>query len=111
YKSASPRFSAELPPVLFGLYTVYLVAAELKTAYELAQQLLRLAHRQQAPTFLLPAHVAFGAVSVFLGEHAIAREHLEQGIALCDLQKQNPQVSDVAQDLRVNCFVYDAWAL
>ncbi len=101
----------QLSPVLFGLYTVYLVAAEIETAHELAQQLLRLAHRQQAPTFLLPAHVAFGAVSVFLGEHAIAREHLEQGIALCDLQKQNPQVSDVAQDLRVNCFVYDAWAL
>jgi class 3 adenylate cyclase/predicted ATPase len=105
------RDTPQLFPVLFGLYTAYLVSSEHKTAHGLAEQMLRLAHRQQAATFLLPAHIAFGAVSVFLGESTVARGHLEQGITLYDPQKHNPQVFGGAQDLGVNCLSYAAWAL
>jgi class 3 adenylate cyclase/predicted ATPase len=101
----------QLFPVLFGLFSFYGVAAEHKTARGLADQLLSLAHRQQAPTLLMPAHVAFGAGSVFLGEPAVAREHLEQGIALYDPQKHSPEVFGVALDLGVNGRVYAALAL
>jgi predicted ATPase len=77
----------------------------------LAAQLLRLAHRQQTPTLFLLAHTAVGIASVFLGEPVVAREHLEQGIALYDPQKHNARVSGVAQDPGVACLSYAAWAL
>ena len=101
----------QLFPVLFGLFSAYVVAAEHKTARELADQLLSLAHRQQAPTFFLPAHTVFGMASFYLGEFAVSREHLEQAIALYDPQMHNPQVSGVAQDLGVMCLSYAALAL
>ncbi len=87
------------------------MAAEHKTAHGLAEQLLSMAHRQQAPAFLLTAHFAFGMASFFLGELAVAREHLEQAIALYDPQRDNPQVSRVAQDLGAMCRVSAAMAL
>jgi predicted ATPase len=102
--------SPELFPVLYGLCTVYTVAGQHKTAHELAEQLLDLAHRQPVPTFLLPAHTALG-MSFFLGELAVAREHAEQAIALYDPQRDNPQVSGVAQDLGAMCLANAALAL
>ena len=66
----------QLFPVLFGLCTGYMVAGQHKTAHELAELLLSLAHRQPAPTFLLSAHTALGMALFFLGELAVAREHL-----------------------------------
>ncbi|MGE0820624.1 MAG: adenylate/guanylate cyclase domain-containing protein [Candidatus Binatia bacterium] len=101
----------QLSPVLYGLFLVYLVAGEHKTAHGLAASMLRLAHRQQAPTLLLPAHRAFGQASVFLGEPVVAREHLEQGIALYDPQKHNPHASGVTTDSGVVCRNYAGWAL
>jgi class 3 adenylate cyclase/predicted ATPase len=101
----------QLFPVLFGLCTGYMVAGQHKTAHELAEQLLSLAHRQPTPTSLLPAHTAFGMALFFLGELAVSREHLEQAIALYDPQRDNPQVSGVAQDLGAMCRVSTALAL
>jgi predicted ATPase len=83
-----------------------------KTAHERAAQLLSLVHRQQAFTFLLPAHSAFGVASFYHGELAVAREHWEQAIALYDPQKHSPQVFGVAvHDLGVYCRSYAAWTL
>ncbi len=102
----------QLFPVLYGLCSVYAVAGEYQTAHGLAEQLLSLAHRQQAPTSrLLAAHYKLGVASFCLGELAVAREHVEQGIALYDPQKHNPHVSGVAQDPGVDCRVYAAIAL
>jgi predicted ATPase len=99
-------------PVLSGLCSVYAVAGEYQTAHGLAEQLLSLAHRQQAPTSrLLAAHYYLGMTSFFLGELAVSREHTEQAIALYDPQIHNPQVSGAAQDLGVDCRVYAAIAL
>ena len=76
-----------------------------------SRQLLDLAHRQPAPTFLLSAHTAMGMALFFLGEPVVAREHLEQAIALYDPQRDNPQASGVAQDLGAMCRVRAALAL
>ena len=89
--------------MLYGLFLVYLGAGEHKTAHELAEQLLSLAHRQQASTFLLLARRALGQVLFYLGEPAAAREHVEQGIALYDPRQHNPHVSGVATDSGVVC--------
>lgn len=97
--------------VLYGLRIFYMVRAEHKTAHELAEQLLTLAQRVQDPALLLEAHYALGNVLFFLGEFALAREHLEQGIALYDLQQHNPHASGAPTDTGVSCRGYVAWVL
>jgi predicted ATPase len=52
-----------------------------------------------------------GVTLFFLGEFALAQDHLEQGIALYDPQKDNPFVSGAVQDLRVSCLSVAALAL
>ncbi|MGE4095848.1 MAG: adenylate/guanylate cyclase domain-containing protein [Candidatus Binatia bacterium] len=85
-------------PALVGIATAYLVAGETNTAHQHAAQLLSLAHRQQDAALLAPAHCTFGVVSFWLGEQSVAREHLEQAIALYDPTRDNPYASGVAQD-------------
>jgi predicted ATPase/class 3 adenylate cyclase len=77
----------QLFPVLWGLWNFYLVRAELQAARELGEQLLSLAQRVQDPVLLLEAHDALGQTFFCLGEFALARAHLEQGIALYDPQQ------------------------
>jgi predicted ATPase len=96
---------------LLGLQMFYLVRAELKTARELAEQLLSLAQNTHNPVFLVLAHNVLGNTLFFLGEFALAREHLEEGIALYDLQKDNLLVSGYSQNPKVACLSVAAFAL
>ena len=59
---------------------------QLQTARELTEQLYHLAQRPQDPDLLLEAHMARGTVALLLGELVTARGHLEQAIALYDVQ-------------------------
>jgi predicted ATPase len=77
----------ELFPVLFGLFIFYLVRAEHRKAREFAEQLFNLAERVGDPGLLLEAHLALAYVSLFLGEPTVAREHLDQAIALYDPER------------------------
>ncbi len=91
---------------LWGLQGFYFVRAQLQTARELGEQLLSLAQRLQDPELLGVAHYVLGPVLCSLGELALARTHLEQGIALCDSRKH--------RRLRVACLSFMArvlWAL
>ncbi|MBI3245202.1 MAG: AAA family ATPase [Deltaproteobacteria bacterium] len=78
-----------LCPVLFGMWAFYVVRAEHRMAYELGKQLSSLAQSTQDPAPSLQAHIALGNSSVWLGELASAREHLEQGIALYEPQRHH----------------------
>ncbi|HEV8713879.1 MAG TPA: hypothetical protein VGX03_13770, partial [Candidatus Binatia bacterium] len=95
--------------VLLGLWTVYFVRAELKTARELAEQCLSLAQNTHNPRFLVWAHNMLGNTLYCLGEFALAREHLEAGIALYDPQQHRS--SGALEDPKVNCLSYAALAL
>ncbi|MBI3301025.1 MAG: AAA family ATPase, partial [Deltaproteobacteria bacterium] len=94
---------------LAGLSVFYQERAELQTAHELAEQLLRLAQSVQAPVLLLWAHWALGATLYFLGELAPAREHLEQSVALYDPQRHRSY--GFVQDPGVGCLSYMAQVL
>jgi predicted ATPase len=59
----------------------------LQTARELGEQLLSLAQSVQDPALVLEGHHAVWPVLRCLGELAPARVHLEQGLALYDLQQ------------------------
>ncbi len=73
-------------PVLRGLWNFYLIQGELQTACELGEQVLGLAQGIQDPTLLPEAYRARGTTLFLLGEFVLAREHLEQSMALYDLQ-------------------------
>jgi class 3 adenylate cyclase/predicted ATPase len=73
---------AQLFSVLRGLFGVYMARGPLSTGRELAEQLLRIAQREQETSLLLQAHHAMGMALTALGEYTLARAHLEQGITL-----------------------------
>jgi predicted ATPase len=101
----------QLFPVLWGLSAFYGVRAELKTARELSEQLLRLARGVQDPALLLAAHHALGQYLYFMGEFARAREHFEQGIALYNPRQHSSLAYLYGQDPGMACLSYLSWTL
>ena len=101
----------QLFPVLRGLWSHYLVRAELRTAHALGKQLLALAQQVQDSAMLLAAHRALGATLFFLGAAASACTHLAQGIALYDPQQHRASTFLYGEDTGVVCRSHAAWAL
>jgi class 3 adenylate cyclase/predicted ATPase len=92
--------------VLRGLCTFYLNRGEFQTVRELGEQLLRLAQRVQDPALLPAAYYTLGLTWLYLGEFAPARAHLEEGIALYDLQRHR---SPALRSPMVPCLSNAAW--
>jgi predicted ATPase len=101
----------QLFPILFGLWRFYLVRAEYQTAQELAEQCLSLAQRADDSALLLQAHFALGVSLAWLGEMALARIHLEQGIALYNPQEHRALAFRTGIDPGLWCLSYVAFAL
>jgi predicted ATPase len=101
----------QLFPVLWGLSAFYGVRAELKTARELSEEVLRLAQAAQDPALLLEAHHALGQYLYFMGEFSLAREHLEQGIALYDPRQHSSLAYLYGQDPGMACLSYLSWTM
>jgi predicted ATPase len=83
----TPRFF----PRLRGVWEFYLMRGELQTVHELGKQSLAWAQRQQSPAFLLGAHSNLRITLFYLGELVLAREHLEQGMALYNPRQHRSQ--------------------
>jgi class 3 adenylate cyclase/predicted ATPase len=83
----------QLFPVLGGLLAFYLLRGQLQTARELGEQFLSLARRMHNSARLLWAHCVFGESLFHLGEFVLAREHLEQEVALYNPQKHRGYTS------------------
>jgi predicted ATPase len=99
-------------PKRFGalerLYAFYHLRAELRTAREWAEQCLSLAQNIHNPIFPAGAHFMLGNTLYYLGEFALAREHLEEGIALYDPQQHHFGTLD---DPWVDCLCTAGWVL
>ncbi|MFQ5343930.1 MAG: hypothetical protein ACE5F6_20490, partial [Anaerolineae bacterium] len=98
-------------PALWGLWAFHLMRAELHTARDLAEELLRLAESEQDPTAFLVAHRALGVVLFYLGELAPARAHLEQAIACYDRRQHHAHRFLYWYDPGVACLYYAAYPL
>ena len=98
----------QLFPVLRGLCSFYAVRGELRTAHELAEQLLTLAQRVQDRPLLLEAHRMLGNLLFFLGELTSARESLEQGMTLYNPQQDGSHAFLYGIDPGVICLSYGA---
>jgi class 3 adenylate cyclase/predicted ATPase len=92
-----------LVPVLFGLWKFYLVRAQLHTARELGDTLLRLAQQAREPELSVIAHYALGETWFCLGALPTARTHAEEGIARYSPDQRRTPVFRMGQDLGVAC--------
>src|SRR5207249_4153846 len=101
----------ELVPVLFGLWRFYLAGAQLHTARELGETLLRLAQHADDPAFSFLAHLTLGVTWFFLGVLPTARLHLEAGITRYTPDQRRALVFRMGQDPGVVCRAIAAEAL
>jgi adenylate cyclase len=98
-------------PVLWGLWLVRKVRSELPRATELADELLALARRLNAPDLALQAHQALGLTALCRGAPGESLRHVEQVAALYDPQRHIPHAFLFGQDPGVICKAYGAVAL
>ena len=102
--------TSELFPVLYGLWTFYVVRSDLRTGRELAEQLLSVAQSIQDPALLGVAHLSLTSVLIFLGEFDAAQTHLEQGIGHYDaVHDRSHWWVDYGQEPRALCLTYASW--
>ena len=70
--------------MLWGLWRTQIARANIFAAQEFADEILRVAHRQEDSGLVLQGHHAQWATLFDHGEYADALEHVDQGIALYD---------------------------
>jgi class 3 adenylate cyclase/predicted ATPase len=103
--------TAQLVPVLMGLFRYYVVRPQLHTARELADTLLRLTQHAEDPALTVLAHNTVGVTWFYLGALPVARPHLEAGIALYTPDQRRALEFRTGQDPGVSCRVHTTWTL
>ena len=103
--------SPQLLPAIAGLFRFHLVRAELQTARELGEQVLRLAEGTADNTMLLIAHSILGVPLLSLGNLLASREHFERGIALYHSEHHRFIAALFGDDPGVACRSFVAVAL
>ncbi len=101
----------ELVPILFGLWRFYHARAQLHTARELGETLLRLAQPAPDPALAVIAHQALGNTLLCLGALPAARQHLEEGIARYTPDQRRVPAFRSGHDPGVACRALAAWSL
>ncbi|MGH7913417.1 MAG: ATP-binding protein, partial [Candidatus Binataceae bacterium] len=74
----------EMFGVMFGLWSFNLSRNRLRDAMSLAEKILNLSQLMSSELVEAGAHSAFGSTCLWRGEFSVAREHLEQSIAIYD---------------------------
>ena len=92
------RETPRLFTVLHGLWNFNWTRGDLRSAQELAKELLALAENAQDPGLLVEGHYACGMTLFWAGDFAPARHHLEQGIHLYDPQIHRSHAFVYGQD-------------
>src|SRR5262249_41047446 len=98
-------------PVLHGLWFFNLTRGDLRSAEELAKQLLALSESARDPSLLVEAHFSRGTTLYWVGDFAPARHHLEQGIHLYDSRIHRSHAFVYGQDPAVYSTAFLAAAL
>ncbi|HEU0121772.1 MAG TPA: protein kinase [Bryobacteraceae bacterium] len=103
--------SARMVPVLRGLWEYYEVQADYEKAMPYARQLLELTGHLGDPGLMAVACDVMGDTSVWMGEFALAWEHLGRGTTLYDAKLHHSHVFLYGYDTGMACFSYGAIAL
>jgi predicted ATPase len=97
--------------VLMGLYRCYGGRGQRQTAREFVDELFRVAQRLQDAPLLLEAHMARGVVIFHAGEFIVARDHLEQAIAIYDPEDKRFNAANASINPGVNVLSRMSWTL
>jgi predicted ATPase len=103
--------SPQMIPALAGLFKFYFVRARYRTSRELGERVMRLAEHTSDRFVTLAAHSLIGVSLLNLGDLTAARSHLEQGVALYDLQLHRPLALLYGDDPGVVCHSFAALTL
>jgi len=104
--------TSQIFPILYGRWVFYIIRGEHQTAYQLAQEFLHLAQRQQDPAIVV-AHRCMGW-SFCMGELVSARPHFEQIAALYNPEQHRPLTFQYGQDpgsAGLSAGAFDLWLL
>jgi class 3 adenylate cyclase/predicted ATPase len=82
----------EFLQVAYAQSIYHAIRGELKLAHRLDEDLLRLSRQRNDPAGLFLAHQSCGRNLMFAGRLVAARSHLEESIALCDLDSDQSVV-------------------
>ena len=101
----------QLFTALRGLRQYYQIRGDSQTAFELSEQLLRLAERAQDSALLMEAHNALGAALFWMSYFGPAHDHFNRVIGLYDPQVHRSHAFFYANDPGVVASSYAAWTL
>lgn len=101
----------QLFPVLHGLTVNAIARGELQLAREVGERVLDLARALDDPTCLVAAHIAYGAVLLWLGDVVTGNAYLTHGLTLCDAQPHETHTFLYGYDPRIICRVLASEAL
>jgi class 3 adenylate cyclase/predicted ATPase len=93
-------------PVLYGRFIVHFQGGDLPVAHEAALEMLRLATARGDVAAEVAAHRIIGSVLSHLGRLEESRRHLEQAVALYDLERHRDSALVYALDSRVVCLFW-----
>jgi adenylate cyclase len=101
---------ASLCPVLWGLWAYYLCKGDMKSAREVAEHMLNIAHTLNDPVLLVGSHVGMAMSRLHQGELVASREHYDEVVKLYDvaqhgryvqLYRFDPAIHSAAQMVRL----------
>jgi predicted ATPase len=101
----------DVSEVLWGLWTFHTLRADLGTAREIAEEVLRLAERRPYPGLAMRGHWAMEITFMHLGEFALAMEHYEKALFLYDPERHRDDAFLYALNPGVAMPCFAAWAL
>jgi class 3 adenylate cyclase/tetratricopeptide (TPR) repeat protein len=99
----------EMFAVMYGLWGFNLSRNRLHDAIKLAEKILNLSRLVNSEVAEAGAHSAFGSTSLWRGEFGIARQHLEQAIAIYD--RDIPRYLPMHEALVVPSRCHMSWTL
>lgn len=103
--------TSHLAAVLQGLRMYHMSRADLVSAQEAAKELFALGESIGESDYLVEGYRAIGVVSFHAGEFQFAREHLERGVALYDIQAHGRHALRYVEDPGAVCLTFVAQAL
>ena len=103
--------TANLPPVLLGLWRVYLTRSDIDSANDLTRELLDLLGKRDDPTLYVMAHYARGVTCFARGEPQLALEHLQLGIDRAAATRGEMALIPTAHDPGLGCRVFSGCVL
>jgi predicted ATPase len=101
----------EISQVLWGVWSFYLLRAEMVSARKIAEEFLPMAKRLSYPGLAMRGHLAMEITYLHLGEFVHSAEHFEKALLLYDPAQHRDDAFLYTQNPGVSMRCFGAWAL